>query len=249
MNFTKLCYVIVTFFLVSSCTQDTVFPEGGTLTIEFDNHISTIDDLELNTSVLNTLSGEHVSISELKYIISDVVLYDAQGNVYVYPRNESYFVINESIEASKKIVFENLPKVRIQKIGFKIGFVDKNQLENEGLVTVAEKEGLVSRKDQVFKGFSIKGDYLFEGDNKQYNLYTNGNNNSSEDEVKEIVVNFPTPLMIKDTDSNHIRVLAKVNKVFDSANAINLKDFVDKSESEKNILLLENICNMFSVLN
>ena len=246
MNFAKFYYPIVAFFLIISCSQDIILPTNAVLTIEFDNRISSIDDLELGTSVINTVSGEQVHVSELKYIISDIVLYDTNNNAYVYPRDQSQFVVDEEINRSKKIIFKNLPEVRIQKIGFKIGFISETQLANKGLIIEAEKQGLVSRKDKIFKGFSLKGEYTSEGIDRDFDLFTNGLTDSMmDDEEQEIIVNLPRSIDLDEDKENQVKVLARINKVFDSMHAINLETFHAMAEVEKTTSLQDNICSMF----
>lgn len=106
-----------------SCKKDNA-PEYDTsvksnLSIEFDNIVGGAD-LQLNTGVYNNALGQAFSVTRLKYFISNVSLTRVDGTVYVVPQNESYFLIDESITASKKPVV-SVPEGEYKSVSFVLG--------------------------------------------------------------------------------------------------------------------------------
>ena len=108
----KLQLLILTLALsVSSCSSDDDVTQElsgeNNLTIEFDNSVNG-DDLLLGTSSYTNSNGETLTINRFNYIVSNFVLIDAEGNEYVYPKDDSYFVVSEE-EAMNEVVLENIP--------------------------------------------------------------------------------------------------------------------------------------------
>ena len=56
--------------LLFSCSNDDESVKTSDISVQFDNRVSSTQDLELNTSTFMTTSNEMISVSELKYIIS-----------------------------------------------------------------------------------------------------------------------------------------------------------------------------------
>ena len=83
--------------LVMSCGSD---DETKTRTFEI-NFKNVVGDntVELNTSTYDKNGNETFRLSELKYIISNIVLIDVNGEEIVYPQADSYFLINEELNS------------------------------------------------------------------------------------------------------------------------------------------------------
>jgi hypothetical protein len=75
----------------------------------------------LNTTSYNANETEKIKISKVKYIVSNIRLEDKNGSVFTYPKNESYFIVNEENTDSQFINLKNVPAGDYTKITFGIG--------------------------------------------------------------------------------------------------------------------------------
>ena len=137
-------------FAFASCSNDddttnTIAGEGS-IGLEFDNVFGSAN-LILNTQVNTTSEGENLKISETKYIVSNIVLTKADGSTYTVPKSESYFIVDESDEASQMIELTNIPAGNYTKVKFGIG-VDQEQFNlgatGQGdFLTLADSKGMM----------------------------------------------------------------------------------------------------------
>lgn len=89
------------------------------LSIEFDN-IAGAADLQLNTGVYNNALGQALTVTKLKYFVSNFKLTNVNGAVYTVPQNESYFLIDES-SATADHALLNIPEGEYKSISFVLG--------------------------------------------------------------------------------------------------------------------------------
>lgn len=87
--------VLVMSVLTISCTNDDDAIEGtGSITLKYDNSFGD-SDLILSTGSYTTSSNEVLKVDVAKYIVSNIVLTKEDGTELTYPKNESYFIIDE----------------------------------------------------------------------------------------------------------------------------------------------------------
>ncbi len=89
------------------------------LAIKFDNVVGN-EDLVLNTGAYINAEGESFSITKLQYFISNVKLKKTDGSEYVIPQDSSYFLIDESVEASTRVTV-NVPEGEYSTLIFTLG--------------------------------------------------------------------------------------------------------------------------------
>lgn len=90
----------------------------GSMSLEFDNVVGT-DDLRLTTGSYTNASGETYTVRALRYFISNIVLTNTNGTDYVVPQDSSYFLIDESMAASKPSL--KIPEGEYNQLKFTLG--------------------------------------------------------------------------------------------------------------------------------
>ncbi|CAN5756218.1 hypothetical protein BH11BAC4_BH11BAC4_22330 [soil metagenome] len=118
-----LSIITICTILFSSCKKDDA-PEYNSnvkaeLSVEFDN-IAGSSDLQLNTGSYVNAAGETFSVSKLKYYVSNFVFTRTDGTVYTVPQNESYFLIDESDDATHEPSMY-IPEGEYNKVSFILG--------------------------------------------------------------------------------------------------------------------------------
>jgi hypothetical protein len=106
-NVLAVMALALTFTSCSNDNDDTISGEG-TIGLEFDNVFGS-SNLILNTQTNTTTQGENLKITEVKYIVSNIVLTKEDGTTFTYPKSKSYFIVDESNEASQMIELEKIP--------------------------------------------------------------------------------------------------------------------------------------------
>ena len=131
MKFLKYLFALSLCATILSCSSDDDVTQElsgeNNLTIEFDNSVNG-DDLLLGTSSYTNSNGETLTINRFNYIVSNFVLIDAEGNEYVYPKDDSYFVVSEE-EAMNEVVLENIPAGDYVAMRFGVGVDQEKYLQ------------------------------------------------------------------------------------------------------------------------
>lgn len=109
----------------ASCKKDSTTPEfsstdKGGIGIEFDN-VAGNEDLVLNTGVYTNAAGETYSITKFNYYISNIVLHNENGTDYTVPKDDSYFLIQESDESTHVVELSDVPAGNYTGITFTVG--------------------------------------------------------------------------------------------------------------------------------
>ncbi|MBA4166512.1 MAG: hypothetical protein H0X41_03035 [Chitinophagaceae bacterium] len=89
------------------------------LAVEFDN-IAGASDLHLGTGTYTNAASESLTITKLKYYVSNFVLTNVDGTVYTIPQDSCYFLIDESDEATHQPVL-HVPEGEYKTLGFLLG--------------------------------------------------------------------------------------------------------------------------------
>jgi len=113
--------LIIISLIASSCSKDNPTPAGtGTLTLHFDNVVGS-SDLTLNSGSYANSTGETFNVTTLRYFISNIEIKTTDGKKYSVPQDSSYFLVDESIEASQDIFLKNIPAADYNEVTFTIG--------------------------------------------------------------------------------------------------------------------------------
>jgi len=120
MKYIFIAALSCTFFF-SSCTKEPTYDPTvkAELSVEFDN-IAGAEDLALNTGTYTNAASETFTVTKLKYYVSNFALTNVNGNVYTVPKDECYFLIDESDESTHEPIL-NVPEGEYKSISFVVG--------------------------------------------------------------------------------------------------------------------------------
>jgi hypothetical protein len=212
--------------LLLSCNDDDpkTNSTNGSLTIQFDNVISMSEDLTIGVDAFTNSSNETINISELKYIVSNIVLIDENNNEFVYPKADSYRVVNELDDASQTIRLNNIPQRNYTKIRFGLG-VDPDQYPLDQLMNFipqAEESGMLWAWAAGYKFIKFEGEYTPNPGAVAPFIYHIGSHGTTLDNYKEITLNMPSPATVTNDISPLVHIMAMIPNVFDGTTTINL---------------------------
>ncbi|WP_027394546.1 MbnP family protein [Aquimarina latercula] len=252
----KLTLIILALITILSCKDDDPnvvdvdnTPKFGALDIDFINKVGT-ELLILNTESYNNQSNENYTVSELKYIISNIVLIKENGDEFIYPVADSYFLINEEVSSSKQISLSNIDVGEYTKIKFGVG-VDQSNYPLNGVanfIPTAEEEGMLWSWSAGYKFVKFEGSFTPQGGTASDFLLHIGSHGEVLDNYKEITLNISNTITIEDQVTSNLSIDTDVSKIFDSTNTHSLQQKSDVQVDPINApILAENISTMFTI--
>jgi hypothetical protein len=253
----KLKYTVAAFVVAAalvSCNNDddtlNNISGTGTLNVEFDNAFAG-DDLILNGQTYTTSQNEALKISTVKYIISNIVLTSEDGAEFVYPKNESYFIVNEADEDSHVLALTDFPAGNYTKIKFGIG-VDQEQFnagaDGQGdFLALAQSEGLLETWEAGYKFLDFEGTFTSPSITAATPFVVKPAQAGSVYTYTEITLNMPTPALVRQNITPEIHIITDVSKFTDGVNAINFTDNSTITGGSLVPLISANLNGVFSV--
>jgi hypothetical protein len=219
--------------------------ETGKLNLTFENQYDPLMgvDLELG-KVYTTLNGDSIKIDEIRYWVSNIKLYTADG--LAYDDSDGYYLIEKTASNTREeISFADVPYGTYTKMQFSIG-VDSARND-----TLGANIGELSLSDGMFWAWKIGYKFLlmngqyYSTDSSSYQDYKAHTGLNSYFITKE--VNLSAPLVLDETDEHEIHFMAGLGRVFNAPNQLDVKvrDWQFFSPNEDYDKMTENIENMF----
>lgn len=119
----NIAIVAIVATIAVSCTKRSVSlynpAKTAHLTVEFDNIVGSAD-LQLQTGNYVNGAGEQFKVTKFKYYVSNFILTNANGTTFMVPQDSCYFLIDESVPASRTPVLK-VPEGEYTKLSFTIG--------------------------------------------------------------------------------------------------------------------------------
>jgi hypothetical protein len=211
-----------------SCSKDEETISGeGKIGLEFDNVFGSAD-LILNTQDNVTSQGETLKISDLKYIVSNIVLTKEDGTKFTYPKSESYFIVDESDALTHEIELEKIPAGNYTQITFGIG-VDKAQFDlgasGQGdFLTKAQDSGMMWSWTAGYKFVLFEGMFTSSTVTTDTMFMVHTGQTGTNYNYTEITLNLPSKALVRTTITPEVHIFADAAKIIDGTNKIKLSD-------------------------
>ena len=255
MTFLKYITIITLATQMLSCIaniEDEVSDIEGTIELKFDNSYND-NDLLLNTTSYDAVGSEQVKISTIKYIVSNISLEDNNGNVFTYPKEDAFFIIDEADTASQKVNLYNIPTGSYKKITFGIG-VDQETYskgaDGQGtLLAKAQEMGMMWSWQAGYKFFRFEGDYTSSTITTATAFaFHMGSHGSQLDNYKEVSLAFPNSIKVREEAKPSVHIVANIATVLNGTTAFLLEDAAEiHVDAIKSPQIAENVQQMFSV--
>lgn len=252
--------VVVNIFMSCNSSDEEVvsLDEKGKVQIFFDPTVAG-DQLLLGSSLYLNSNQESLRISRFNYIISNVRLTNDKGVVFVYPKNDSYFVIDS--EASLQTInLNNVPAGNYTSITFGLGVDQEKYLSGES--NQQEFWDLASQHEMTwawitgYKFINFEGDFKSNGmeGNPKFSVHI-GSHGSSLDNYKEISLMLPNSARVRSNTFPSIHLMVDANKLLDGLNKIKLSEHLNPAGTTASIMvnanlspkIMQNAMEMFKV--
>lgn len=223
--------ILAVTLVLTACSDnddDTTTISGeGKLEVEFDNVFGGAD-LILNSQANVTSQGETLKISDIKYIISNIILTKEDGSTFVYPKSEGYFIVSEAAELSHVLELENIPAGNYTSIKFGIG-VDEAQY-NAGETVQGDFFAAAQNEDMAWTWSAGYKHVLFEGQftsstvTAETPFMVHTGKSGANYNYTDVTLSFPDKALVRTTITPEVHIFADVAKVIDGTNKIKLSD-------------------------
>jgi len=255
-NFVKSLWVATLILIVASCSKDDNNTEELTgsndVSVKFDNGFAG-NDLILGIANTPNENKEVLTINRFNYIVSNFRLVAKDGTEYTFPKDDSYFIINQETE-SDNIILHKIPAGEYTTIKFGVGVDQEKYLqgaEGQGdfLDRATENEMMWSWA-AGYKFLNFEGTFTSETVTEPTNFQIHmGSLGSDLDLYKEVTLKLPTNVLVSHELSPGIHLMIDANKILvGAAGNISLSEkAVIMVDAVKSPQIAVNTSNMFAV--
>jgi len=246
--------------ILASCSNDDDSAQNnsgnGEMELYFDNSLNG-DDLILGASTHTNSNGETLKVSQLNYIVSNFVLIDENGAEVAYPKESSYFVINEATKQTT-IHLENIPAGNYKKIKFGLGVDAQRYLQGEtaqqSFWDEAAANDLTWTWSTGYKFISFEGTFTSPALTGEKTFQVHQGSNTSTDNYREFTLDFPNTARVRENESPSVHIIADANKILDGNVKLKLSDAMNTAGTGATIMfgpklisMAANTTSMFTV--
>ena len=205
------------------------FSKKGSITLEFDNTYAG-SELVLGRANIKP-TGETVTVKQIKYIISNIVLIKADGTQHAYPKGESYFIVDETNPASLSVMLKNIPAGNYAKIKFGVG-VDREQFEKGAagqgdFLAKAQAADLIWSWSAGYKFLAFEGSFTAAQASEEMPFMIHTGRAGSDYNYCDMTLDLPNVAELKPGSAAQITLVADICKITDGPNKIILADHND----------------------
>lgn len=250
-QFKNIIAVMALAFAFTSCTNDdaVAISGEGNLKLEFDN-IYKDANFAINTNYTNS-NGEVIAVNKIKYIISNIVLTKEDGSVFIYPKSESYFIVDELTPSTLVLNLSNIPAGNYTKVKYGIG-VDQAQWElgatGQGdFLAIAQNAGMMWSWTAGYKFVAFEGTFTSSTVTTPAQFKVHTGQTGTDYNYTDVTLSLPENALIRTTITPQIHIMADLSKLIDGTNKINLSEGATIMGGAKLPLVTANLSNMFSV--
>ena len=256
LKYTLTVLLTITFLACSKDDDSSDIPEEGFSEVElfFDNGVNG-DQLILGNSYTNSL-GESLTIDRLNYIVSNIVLIKEDGSEFVYPKEDSYFLVLQEAEVFS-IHLENIPTGDYSKIRFGVGVDQERYLEGETAQQefwdYASQHNMVWTWSTGYRFINFEGSFSND-DVENIPFKVHQGSNTATDNYREVTLDLPTTARVRVDEVPNIHVVSDINTILDGTNKISLYENLNPAGTESSIMggealidIAENTLSMFVV--
>ncbi|MFL9844841.1 MbnP family protein [Flavobacterium rhizosphaerae] len=225
----------------NNVTQGTV----GDVQLYFDNGVNG-DALILGSTYTNS-NNESLTVNRLNYIISNVVLVQADGTEYIYPKEESYFIISAE-DNRLTIHLEDIPAGDYSTLKFGIGVDQQRYLQGEtqqqSFWDLATQYNLTWTWSTGYRFINFEGSFTAPGLDGSKTFQVHQGSNSATDNYREVALTLPTTARVRQGDEPSIHLKTDANVLLDGQTKVKLADNLNEAQTGAAVMGGENLIHI-----
>lgn len=241
-NIFKVLSVLAVSLLVSCSSNDDEINtnENGKVQLFFD-HTFNGDKLLLNTSFYTNSNNESLQISRFSYIVSNIRLTNDKGETFIYPKNDSYFIIDNGAN-QLTIDLNNIPAGNYTSVTFGIGVDQEKYLKGEAdqqeFWDLAAQHEMTWAWITGYKFINMEGVFRsneVEG-TPSFSVHV-GSHGTALDNYKEVTLTLPNSARVRENITPSIHFMVDANKILDGTNKIKLANSLNPAGTTASIMV------------
>jgi len=249
-QFNHIAAVVAAASLFVSCSNNddsSKVTEGttGDAELYFDNGVAG-DALILGNTFTNS-TGEALTINRLSYIISNLVFIKEDGTEFIYPKEESYFVISQEAELFT-VHLENIPAGDYKKIRFGLGVDQQRYLQGEtaqqSFWDLAAANNLTWTWSTGYKFINFEGTFTSAASAESKVFQVHQGSNTATDNYREITLNLPTTARVREDEQPSIHIKSDTNVLLDGDTKIILQDNLNGAGTAASVMGGQNLIDI-----
>ena len=213
------------------------------LSIGFNHYVDSLV-LKLDSIVYKNELGQTYNINNFKYYISNIELISENGKKI---RSKEYFLINEDIEPSKKIILNSIPEGNYTSMRFMVGV---DSLHNCN----GAQSGALDPVNSMF--WTWNTGYIFmklegksssstaTGKNFEYHI---GGYKAPSNAIRTITLKLEHPLIIEKGKISELKINVNAAEVLKSPTTIDFSKLPTIVDSKNATMIADNYMDMFSI--
>lgn len=252
----SIAVVAIAITLVSCSKSEDSITGTGALKVQFENGFAD-NALVFGSATVPTSQNEVLKISNVKYIVSNIVLTKEDGTTFTYPKSQSYFIVDEATPASLLLNLSNIPAANYKTITFGIG-VDQAQyaLGQSGIAdfwVAAQTAGMTWSWASGFKFLAFEGTFTSPTVTTDTPFMIHTGKTGTDYNYTEVSLPLPTNALVRTNITPQIHLSTDLSQIIDGANKINLTAHNSMGMGAMIMggsdlpLISANLANMFSV--
>lgn len=203
-------------------------------------------------------NGESVKGTMLKYFVSNISLEKADGTTYVIPQDESYFLVDESIESTKKIILDHIPSGTYTAIRFTIGVDSLRSTmgldKRNGILDIgAAAQDMYWSWNSGYIHLKFEGTFTAPSASGDIRYHVGGFGGYSSPTINAIrsirLSLIDAPLVITGSTQNSLAISADLKKMFTGAISFSVAENSSVMFSPFCVTIADNYATMFTVVN
>jgi hypothetical protein len=254
--FTLVAIIILIFVGCSDHPSNSIHDDHGSIQVSI-NHVFDSAPFIFNNAY-SLPNGESVKGTMLKYYVSNISFEKADGSIHVIPQDESYFLIDESIESSKKLVLDHIPSGTYTAIRFTIGVdslrstmgIDKRK----GILDIgAAAQDMYWSWNSGYIHLKFEGTFTAPNSSGDIRYHVGGFGGYSSPTINAIrnirLTLNNAPMVITGNSQKSLAISADLKKMFTGAIPFSVAENSSVMFSPFCVTVADNYATMFSVVN
>ena len=251
----KIIVASIFSLILFSCSDndetDSELTGNGEVSITFDNGFNG-NDLIIGAKNSANTNGEELTITRLNYIVSNFSLIDVDGNEYIFPKDDSYFIISQENEI-EDVVLPKIPAGEYTTLKFGVGVDQEKYLQGAdgqgNFLALAEDNEMMWSWQAGYKFLNFEGNFTSDiiTEATDFKIHM-GSHGSSLDNYKEVSLTLPINVKVSDEMDSNIHLKIDASKILIGSTNIKLSDksviMVDEVKSPQ---IAVNTSEMFAV--
>ncbi|MGV3639828.1 MAG: MbnP family protein [Adhaeribacter sp.] len=239
-----LAIVTITLFTFS-CKEDpdTQPALSGELKLEFDHFVGQTP-LSLHDREYSNANGDKFKVSRFKYYLSNIMLKKADGTEYRQP--ESYYLVDESVAASKVITLSDVPAGEYTQLTFTIGVDSTRNVSGAQTGALDPSHGMFWNQNSGYVFVKLEGSSPQSQDGNL--VFHIGGFKTPNNTIRTVSPSLNgQQLRVQAGKAPQVHLKADVLDMFQGPNLIKFAEFSNTIGGPNSVKVADNYADMFRV--